>query len=70
MWQMHTGRIGTKDAVSTLIQALQDQDSQVRANIVLALEQIGTPEALKIVEEYNDNNILTAIHTSGIARSS
>tara|TARA_B100000809_G_scaffold28869_1_gene25094 strand:- start:519 stop:689 length:171 start_codon:yes stop_codon:yes gene_type:complete len=56
--------------VSALIQALQDQDSQVRANVVLALEQIGTPEALKVVEEYNDNNILTAIHTSGIARSS
>ena len=49
---MYTGRIGAKDAVSALIQALQDQDSQVRANVVLALEQIDTPEVLKAVEEY------------------
>ena len=44
------GRIGSKDAVSALIQALQDQD--VRINAVQALGKIGTPEALKAVKEY------------------
>ena len=35
-----------------MIKALQDQDSQVHANAVLALGEIGTPEALKAVKEY------------------
>ena len=39
-----------EDAVPALIQALQDQD--VRINAVQALGKIGTPEALKAVEEY------------------
>ena len=48
------GRIGegAKDAVSALIQALQDQDQYVRRCVAKALEKIGTPEALKVVEEY------------------
>ena len=48
------GRIGegAKDAVSALIQALQDQDQYGRRCVAKALEKIGTPEALKVVEEY------------------
>jgi len=38
--------------VPALIQALQDTDGHVRINAVQALEKIGTPEALKAVEEY------------------
>ena len=38
--------------VPVLIKALQDQDSQVHANAVLALGEIGTLEALKVVKEY------------------
>ena len=45
------GKIG-KDAVPTLIQALKDQDAEVRRNAAVALVYIGTPEALKAVEEY------------------
>ena len=35
--------------VSTLIQALQDQNGDVRSVAAYALGQIGTPEALKAV---------------------
>jgi len=43
---------GAKDVVPALIQALQDQDDRVRALAAETLERIGTPEALKAVEEY------------------
>ena len=46
------GRIGAKDAVPALIQALQDPNEDVRMNAARALGSIGTPEALKAVEEY------------------
>ena len=38
--------------VESLIKQLQDEDAEVRSNAVQALEKIGTPEALKAVEEY------------------
>ena len=41
---------GAIDAVPALIQVLQDQD--IRINAAFALGKIGTPEALKAVEEY------------------
>ena len=41
-----------KDAVPALIQLLQDQSSDVRLNAAVALKNIGTPEALKAVKEY------------------
>ena len=41
-----------KDAVSVLIQAFQDQDQSVRRSAAKSLEEIGTLEALKVVEEY------------------
>jgi HEAT repeat protein len=34
------------------MQALKDQNPKVRNNAAWALEQIGTPEALKAVKEY------------------
>ena len=40
------------DAVPALIQLLQDQSSDVRLNAAVALKNIGTPEALKAVKEY------------------
>ena len=43
---------GAKDVVPALIKALQDQDEDVRRSAALALGQIGTPEALKAVQEY------------------
>ena len=44
---------GAKDAVPGLIQALlQDEDKSVRVAVVWTLGQLGTPEALKAVEEY------------------
>ena len=46
------GLIDVKGAAPALIQALQDQDSWVRAAATEALLNIGTPEALKAVEEY------------------
>ncbi|HHZ93735.1 TPA: HEAT repeat domain-containing protein [Candidatus Poribacteria bacterium] len=45
------GEIG-EGAVPALIQALKDQDAEVRRNAAVALVYIGTPEALKAVEEY------------------
>ena len=44
--------IGAVDAVPALIQALKDQNKYVRVFAVLALGEIGTPDALKAVEEY------------------
>ena len=41
-----------ESAVSALIQALQDEHVIVRVNAAKALGEIGTPEALKAVEEY------------------
>ena len=41
-----------KDAVSVLIRAFQDQDESVRRSAAKSLEEIGTLEALKVVEEY------------------
>ena len=38
--------------VERLIKALQDQSSDVRLNAAVALKNIGTPEALKVVKEY------------------
>jgi HEAT repeat protein len=35
-----------------LRQALQNEDSTIRAKAALALEEIGTPDALKAVKEY------------------
>jgi HEAT repeat protein len=48
------GAIGesAKDAVPALIQVWQDEGMDVRINAAEALMQIGTPEALKAVEEY------------------
>jgi len=48
------GAIGesAKDAVPALIQVLQDESMDVRINAAEALMQIGTPETLKAVEEY------------------
>lgn len=49
------GKIGedAKDAVPVLIQALQnDHNVRGRDNATIALEKIGTPEALKAVKEY------------------
>ncbi len=49
------GKIGkdAKDAVPTLIQALQnDHNARGRDSATMALGQIGTPEALKAVKEY------------------
>ena len=43
--------VGAKDAVPTLISLLQDQDETVRKDATKALRKIGTPEALKAVEE-------------------
>ena len=41
-----------KQKVDRLIRQLQDQYLYVRGNAAEALGQIGTPEALKAVEEY------------------
>ena len=41
-----------KDAVPALVQALQDQNEYVRNNAAWALGEMGTPEALKAVKEY------------------
>ena len=46
----HISLIDSYDFVDALIQALQDRDIRVIAAFVLG--QIGTPEALKAVEEY------------------
>ena len=46
------GKIGSEDAVPALIHLLQNQDVNVRRDAAGALGQIGTPEALKVVEEY------------------
>ncbi|HIA70681.1 TPA: HEAT repeat domain-containing protein [Candidatus Poribacteria bacterium] len=43
---------GAIDAVPALIQALKDRDEYVRDYVTGALGEIGTPEALKAVEEY------------------
>ena len=42
---------GAIDAVPALIHLLQDRDVDVRRDAAGALGQIGTPEALKAVEE-------------------
>ena len=39
-------------AVEPLIDALEDKDGEVRMWAAEALEQIGSPKALKAVEEY------------------
>ena len=44
--------IRSVDAVPALIKALQDRNEDVRSNVARALWKIGTPEALKAVEEY------------------
>ena len=41
-----------EEQVERLIGELQDENEDVRWNAVEALRQIGTPEALKAVEEY------------------
>jgi len=43
---------GAVDAVPALIQLLQEEGWMVRSNAAEALGKIGTPEALKAVEEY------------------
>ena len=43
---------GAVNAVPTLIQTFQDPHATVRQGAAEALEKIGTPEALKAVEEY------------------
>ena len=45
------GQIG-EDAVPALMQALQDKHEMVRQGAAQALTKIGTPEALKAIEEY------------------
>ena len=47
-----------KDAVSALIGALVDKHREVRVRAVEVLERIGTPEALKAVEEFERQNNL------------
>ena len=46
------GQRGSKDAVSALIQTLQDPNEDVRINEVQALENIDTPDALKAVKDF------------------
>jgi len=46
------GNIRSEDAVPALIPLLQDQYKWVRVASAQALKKIGTPEALKAVEEY------------------
>ena len=41
-----------EEQVERLIGELQDENEDVRWNTTKALKQIGTPEALKAVEEY------------------
>lgn len=41
-----------KDTVPALIEALKDEDDNVRRNAAEVLKKIGTPEALKAVEEW------------------
>ncbi len=45
-------RDSTKKVVSPLIKALDDKEAEVRRNAALALKEIGTPEAMKAVAEY------------------
>jgi HEAT repeat protein len=47
------GNIGpeAKDAVQTLIEALNDPDENVHGAALTALEKIGTPEALKALKD-------------------
>ena len=42
---------GAKDAMSVLIQALRDQDKYVRRDAAGALEEIGTPRAIKAAKD-------------------
>jgi len=42
---------GTEDAMSVLIQALRDQDKYVRRDAAGALEEIGTPRAIKAAKD-------------------
>ncbi|HIA66863.1 TPA: hypothetical protein EYN98_12530 [Candidatus Poribacteria bacterium] len=52
-WALGSIRLEAKDAVPDLIRALlQDEDKSVRVAVVWALGSIGTPDALKAVEEY------------------
>ena len=44
--------VGTKDAVPALIQVLQDENEDVRWNVIKALKQVGTTEALEAAKEY------------------
>ena len=46
------GSIGARDAVSVLIQALQDKHEIVYQGATYASTRLGTAEALKAVEEY------------------
>ncbi|NIM90661.1 MAG: hypothetical protein GTO17_06895 [Candidatus Aminicenantes bacterium] len=46
------GKTQSNKAVWPLIKALKDEDEEVRYWAVVALEKIGTPEAMKAVEEY------------------
>ena len=46
------GQLGLGYAMPALIQVLQDQNWDVRWNAEWALKKIGTPDALKTVEEY------------------
>ena len=46
------GEIGKEITVSALMQALQNKHEMVRQGAAQALTKIGTPEALKAIEEY------------------
>jgi len=50
------GQIGDSDAVDALIVALGDEDEDVREAAVWALRKIGTPQALKAVEDFEKEN--------------
>jgi len=49
------GKIGDAFALPALMEALKDKDNAVREKAAEALRLIGTPEALKEVEEYQQN---------------
>jgi len=50
------GRLGNPDAIPVLSEKLSDENERVRCEAGKALKNIGTPEAVKLVEEYERKN--------------